>query len=115
MYNICITVVDHWKIMLKPPLFAEAVGVFKCWTTVTLLNHNSFIFNNIRNQTTWLPYIIFGVLGILQVITVFWIPETLGVPMLTTLEEAEEFYKNGYSKYSENDDQNSEKTISSDL
>jgi hypothetical protein len=38
------------------------------------------------------------VLGLIQVITVLWIPETLGVPMLTTLEEAEEFYKNGYSK-----------------
>ena len=47
-----------------------------------------------------MPYIIFAILGILQVVSVFWLPETLGVPMLTTLEEAEEFYKTGkvYSK-----------------
>jgi len=42
-----------------------------------------------------LPYIIFGVLGIFQVLTVLLLPETLGVPMLTTIEEAEEFYKKG--------------------
>ena len=50
-----------------------------------------------------MPYIIFAILGILQVVSVFWLPETLGVPMLTTLEEAEEFYKTG--KVSSKDDQ----------
>ena len=52
------------------------------------------------NVATWLPYMVFGFLGILQVISVFWIPETLGVPMLTTLEEAEQFYEDGLAKKS---------------
>jgi hypothetical protein len=69
------------------------------YSLIKLLVQNTIMLNCLfRNQTTWLPYIIFGVLGIIQVITVFWIPETLGVPMLTTLEEAEEFYKNVNSK-----------------
>ena len=55
---------------------------------------------SLSNVATWLPYMVFGFLGILQVISVFWIPETLGVPMLTTLEEAEQFYEDGLAKKS---------------
>ncbi|CAG5110614.1 Oidioi.mRNA.OKI2018_I69.chr2.g4998.t1.cds [Oikopleura dioica] len=52
------------------------------------------IINGLGKTTSWLPFVIFGALGIVQVITVFFLPETLGVPMLTTIEEAEEFYAN---------------------
>ena len=42
----------------------------------------------------WLPYAIYGSMSIFQVITVTRLPETLGKPMLTSIDEAEEFYKN---------------------
>ena len=51
--------------------------------------------NSLYSTYSWLPYIIFGTVGIIQVVTVFLLPETLGVPMLTTIEEAEEFYRKG--------------------
>ena len=56
----------------------------------------------LRNGASWLPYLIFGVLGLIQVISVFWIPETLGVPMLTTIKEAEQFYENQSAKTPKN-------------
>ncbi|CBY18882.1 unnamed protein product [Oikopleura dioica] len=46
------------------------------------------------NKLSWLPFFIFGCLGLGQVITCFLLPETLGQKMLGTIEEAEEFYKN---------------------
>ncbi|CBY35138.1 unnamed protein product [Oikopleura dioica] len=50
------------------------------------------LINGLGNKTSWLPFIVFGVLGLGQIFTAFLLPETLGVPMLTTIEEAEEFY-----------------------
>ena len=44
------------------------------------------------NIATWLPGIIFGVIGILGGLAGFWLPETLGLPMLSTIEEAEDYY-----------------------
>ena len=66
------------------------------------------LINSLYSSYSWLPYIIFGALGILQVITVFLLPETLGVPMLTTIEEAEEFYRKGKVNNSTN---SNEKTV----
>ena len=35
-----------------------------------------------------------------QIVTVFWLPETVGMPMLTTIEEAEDFYSKSKRKQS---------------
>ncbi|CAG5106233.1 Oidioi.mRNA.OKI2018_I69.chr1.g2750.t1.cds [Oikopleura dioica] len=46
------------------------------------------------NKLSWLPFFIFGCFGLVQVITCFLLPETLGQEMLGSIEEAEEFYRN---------------------
>jgi len=50
--------------------------------------------NDTANYFPWMPYAIFGVMSIVQVVTVKLLPETLGNSMLTSIDEAEEFYKN---------------------
>ena len=40
-----------------------------------------------------MPYAIFGAMSILQVVTVTLLPETLGNTMLTSIDEAETFYR----------------------
>ena len=41
---------------------------------------------------SFIPYLIFAIVSIVQVITVNFLPETLGQPMMTSIEEAEIFY-----------------------
>ena len=49
--------------------------------------------NTTANYIPWMPYAIFGVMSIVQVVTVTLLPETLGHSMLTSIDEAEEFYE----------------------
>jgi len=49
--------------------------------------------NGLSKSIGWLPMVIFGVLGSLQVLSTFWMPETLGIQMLATLDQAEDFYQ----------------------
>jgi len=57
--------------------------------------------NSTATSLPWLPYAIYGSMSIFQVITVTRLPETLGKPMLTSIDEAEEFYANPEGKNSE--------------
>ena len=43
---------------------------------------------------TWLPGVIFSVLGVVSGICTFFLPETLGKPLLSTLEQTEKVYFN---------------------
>ncbi|XP_076822510.1 organic cation transporter protein-like isoform X1 [Clavelina lepadiformis] len=49
---------------------------------------------SLQDYVSWLPNTIFGVFGIAAGILSLFLPETNGVPMMETPEEAEEFYKN---------------------
>ena len=40
----------------------------------------------------WLSNSVFGVLALLAAISSFFLPETLGLPMPQTMEEAESYY-----------------------
>ena len=57
--------------------------------------------NSTATSLPWLPYAIYGSMSIFQVITVTRLPETLGKPMLTSIDEAEEFYADPEEKNSE--------------
>ena len=50
------------------------------------------LINATANTIPWLPYAVFGFMSIVQVATVTLLPETLGQPMLTSVDEAEDFY-----------------------
>ena len=50
------------------------------------------LINGLERSVGWLPMAIFGTLGLLQVLSTFWLPETLGIQMLATVEAAEDFY-----------------------
>ena len=50
--------------------------------------------NSLSATVSWLPFAIYGGMSIFQVITVTFLPETLGKPMLTSIDEAEQFYAN---------------------
>ncbi|CBY11054.1 unnamed protein product [Oikopleura dioica] len=73
------------------------------------------IINGLGKTTSWLPFVIFGALGIVQVLTVFFLPETLGVPMLTTIEEAEEFFANPKTFLNTNEESGETKLRTSSL
>ena len=63
--------------------------------------------NALYDVQSWLPYTIFGCFGLLQIMTTFFLPETLGLPMLTTVDQAEEFYgKNQMKKSSSQKSEN---------
>jgi len=47
----------------------------------------------LQDIVPWLTSVIFGVLALIAGLLSLLFPETLGVPMLTNLDEAEEFYK----------------------
>ncbi|CAK8674818.1 unnamed protein product [Clavelina lepadiformis] len=49
---------------------------------------------SLQDYVSWLPNTIFAILGIAAGILSLFFPETNGVPMMETPQEAEEFYKN---------------------
>ena len=57
--------------------------------------------NSTATSLPWLPYAIYGSMSIFQVKTVTRLQETLGKPMLTSIDEAEEFYADPDAKNSE--------------
>ena len=47
---------------------------------------------SLGDLASWLPGMCFGVVGIISGVLAFFLPETLGQPMLYTIEEAEKYY-----------------------
>ena len=47
---------------------------------------------SLADLASWLPGMTFGVVGLLSGIAAFFLPETLGQPILYTIEEAENHY-----------------------
>lgn len=46
----------------------------------------------LQSQISWLPGSIFGALAILGAVVSLRFPETTGIDMMSTIEEAEDFY-----------------------
>lgn len=63
-------------------LGARIAGMMSPWVLAT------------ADYYSWLPGATFAVLAFVSGIAAMWLPETLGQPLLTTLEEAEEYYEN---------------------
>ena len=55
------------------------------------------------DQLSYVPFLIFGILGILSGLSVFSLPETTGKPILQTIDEAEYFYAQSGSRSNRED------------
>ena len=47
----------------------------------------------LQDYVSWLPFTIFGAVALLAAFLTLFLPETKGVDMMQTMEEAENFYK----------------------
>ena len=57
--------------------------------------------NNFYETIPWLPPLIFGALCVMGGVAIFLLPETLGKPLLNTIEEANAYYGRRASTVSE--------------
>lgn len=56
-----------------------------------------------HDSAKWLPPILFGSSCLVAGGATLWLPDTFGVPLLETMEQAEKFYSNPYNRYDDED------------
>lgn len=69
---------------------ANALGVSSMASRWGSISSPYLIF--LQDYVSWLPFTIFGAVALLAAFLTLFLPETKGVEMMQTMEEAEEFY-----------------------
>jgi len=108
--SACFAIVYNYCAELFPTVVrANALGVSSMASRWGSISSPYLIF--LQDYVSWLPFTIFGAVALLAAFLTLFLPETKGVEMMQTMEEAEEFYtrSNKISKHKSIDDLYSEK------
>lgn len=74
------------------PSEIRSIGLAVCTFAATLAGSLSPFILSLQGLVSWLPGVIFSILAVSAGIFSFWLPETRGQPMLTTIQETEKLY-----------------------
>jgi len=103
--SACFSIVYNYCAELFPTVVrGNALGVSSMASRWGSISSPYLIF--LQDYVSWLPFTIFGAVALLAAFLTLFLPETKGVDMMQTMEEAENFYKrsNNYSKREKTDD-----------